>query len=84
MVSLKRKPRSLSSTLHHVGTIVPLAPMVVSGFYKATWITIIYRITNFPNAFYLGQADLECVNMSYLVLIPKLSGALAMKDFRPI
>jgi hypothetical protein len=58
--------------------------MVVPGFYKATWITIIYRIMNFLNVFYLGQADLECVNMSYLVLIPKLSGALAMKDFIPI
>ncbi|CAN6228096.1 unnamed protein product [Urochloa humidicola] len=39
---------------------------------------------DFLSAFHSGVADLERLNRSYMVLIPKKPGAIAVTDFRPI
>jgi hypothetical protein len=38
----------------------------------------------FLSAFQRGEADLERINSSYMVLIPKKPGALSVDAFRPI
>lgn len=38
----------------------------------------------FLSAFYHGQVQLERINKSYMVLIPKKPGAVAVDAFRPI
>jgi len=54
------------------------------SFYRAAWSTVRPQIMEFLLAFYHGTADLERINRSYMVLLPKKQGATAVSDFRPI
>lgn len=54
------------------------------SFYRAAWSTVQPQIMEFLSAFYHGTADLERINCSYMVLLPKKQGATAVSDFRPI
>ena len=42
------------------------------------------EVMDFLHAFYDGSAQLERVNRSFMVLIPKKPGAVAVDAFRPI
>ncbi|CAN6162275.1 unnamed protein product [Urochloa humidicola] len=54
------------------------------SFYKAAWNTIQPVVMHFLTAFQQGEVELERLNRSYMVLIPKKPGAVAPCDFRPI
>jgi hypothetical protein len=54
------------------------------SFYRAAWGTIKHDVMAFLSAFHQGQAQLERINRSYMVLIPKKPGAVAVDAFRPI
>lgn len=53
-------------------------------FYKASWHTISSDIVALFEAFHSHSTDLECLNRSYLVLLPKKEAARKPQDFRPI
>ena len=52
--------------------------------YRAAWSQVKPQVMAFLHAFHLGQAQLERINRSYMVLIPKKLGAVAVDAFRPI
>ena len=54
------------------------------SFYAAAWSTVEAEVMDFLHAFYDGSAQLERVNRSFMVLIPKKPGAVAVDAFRPI
>jgi hypothetical protein len=54
------------------------------GFYRAAWSTVKTQVMQFLSAFHRGEADLERINRTYMVLIPKKPDALSMDAFRPI
>ncbi|CAO2153322.1 unnamed protein product [Urochloa humidicola] len=54
------------------------------SFYRASWATVEPAVMDFLAAFQHGEADLERLNRSYMVLVPKKPGATAAADFRPI
>jgi mannosylglycoprotein endo-beta-mannosidase len=54
------------------------------SFYRAAWTSIKLEVMAFMSAFYHSQAQLERINRSYMVLIPKKPGAVAVDAFRPI
>jgi hypothetical protein len=54
------------------------------SFYRAAWATVKDRIMNFMAAFHQGSVQLERINRSHMILIPKKPGALAVDAFRPI
>jgi len=54
------------------------------SFYKAAWNTVQPQLMAFLDAFYNLEAELERVNRSYIVLIPKTTTAVAVTAFRPI
>jgi len=54
------------------------------AFYKAAWPTVKAQIMDFVAAFHRGEAQLERINRSHMVLIPKKPGAVDMDAFRPI
>ncbi|CAO2185858.1 unnamed protein product [Urochloa humidicola] len=54
------------------------------GFYKAAWSTVSASIMEFAAAFQEGSADLERLNRSYVVMLPKSATAVQAKDYRPI
>jgi hypothetical protein len=54
------------------------------AFYRAAWATIKVQVMNFMTAFYRGEAQLERINRSHMVLIPKKPGAVDVDAFRPI
>lgn len=53
-------------------------------FYKATWSTTSPEIFDPFDAFYTHSTNLEHLNRSYLVLLPKKDSARKPQDFRPI
>lgn len=55
-----------------------------AGFYQAAWQTVSPSVMAFLEAFYHGDVQLQRVNRSYMVLLPKTSGATAVTAFRPI
>jgi hypothetical protein len=55
-----------------------------SSFYKAVWHDVSGRLQHFLDELHQGIADLEQVNQSYLVLLPKHAGATTVGAFRPI
>jgi hypothetical protein len=55
-----------------------------SLFFKACWSTVSSDINALFAAFHSHDADLERLNGSYLVLLPKKEGARRPQDFRPI
>ncbi|CAO2039280.1 unnamed protein product [Urochloa humidicola] len=54
------------------------------GFYKASWSTVSPSIMQFAAAFHAGEADLERLNRSYVVMLPKKETAMRPADYRPI
>ncbi|XP_066383218.1 uncharacterized protein [Miscanthus floridulus] len=55
-----------------------------SLFFKHSWTVISADITALFSAFHMHSVDLERINRSYLVLLPKKEGARRPHDFRPI
>lgn len=53
-------------------------------FYKASWQTIASDIVALFDAFHSHSTDLERLNRSYLVLLPRNEVARKPQDFRPI
>lgn len=54
------------------------------GFYRAAWDTVKAHIMDFMYAFHQQSVQLERINRSYMVLLPKKPGATAVDAFRPI
>ena len=54
------------------------------SFYKAAWPTVQDRVMAFLEAFHNQTVDLERINRSYIVLIPKTPAAVTVTAFRPI
>jgi mannosylglycoprotein endo-beta-mannosidase len=54
------------------------------GFYSAAWGTIRNEVLKFLNSFHQGEVDLDRINRSYMVLLPKKPGAVTVDAFRPI
>jgi hypothetical protein len=54
------------------------------GFYCAAWDTVAPAVMAMANAFHRGGAELERLNHSFVVMIPKHSAATTAGDFRPI
>jgi mannosylglycoprotein endo-beta-mannosidase len=54
------------------------------SFYRAAWGTIKPQILDLLHNFYQGNVQLERINRSYMVLLPKKPGAVAVDAFRPI
>jgi len=54
------------------------------AFYRAAWPTVRVQITDFMAAFHRGDAQLESINRSHMVLIPKKLGAVDVDAFSPI
>jgi hypothetical protein len=54
------------------------------SFYLAAWSTVKHQILDFMNAFHFEDVQLERVNRSFMVLIPKKARATAIDAFRPI
>ena len=54
------------------------------AFYRAAWHTVKPEVMAFMNSFYNGEVQLERVNRSHMVLIPKLPAATAVDAFWPI
>lgn len=52
------------------------------SFYRAAWDSIKLEVMAFMHAFHQGQSQLERINRSYMVLIPKKPGATAVDCFR--
>lgn len=54
------------------------------SFYKCFWDLIHPNLMSFLTDFHARRADLNCVNKSYIFLIPKKNGACSPADFMPI
>lgn len=54
------------------------------SFYRAAWHTVKPKLMAFMHSFHRGDAQLERINRSYMVLIPKTPGATKVDAFRPI
>ena len=54
------------------------------AFYKLTWPRVKLEIMEFMHAFYRGEAQLERINRSHMVLLPKKVAAVEVEAFRPI
>jgi len=54
------------------------------SFYRVPWSSIKSQVMAFLQAFQQRQVQLERINRSYMVLIPKKPGAVAVDAFRPI
>ena len=55
-----------------------------SLFLKKCWQHIKGDFYKLCSDFYHGQANLECINTSYITLVPKQDGPETVNDFRPI
>ena len=54
------------------------------AFFRATWNETKGKIMDFLHAFHRGDAQLERINRSHVVLLPKKPGAIDVDAFRPI
>ncbi|CAD6264565.1 unnamed protein product [Miscanthus lutarioriparius] len=54
------------------------------SFYRVAWSSIKSQVMAFLQAFHQRQVQLERINRSYMVLIPKKPRAVAVDAFRPI
>ena len=54
------------------------------GFYTAVWPAVAGAVMNFAAEFHQGTADLERLNCSYIVMLPKHGAARRPGDYRPI
>jgi hypothetical protein len=53
-------------------------------FFKVAWPTVKVQIMQFMEAFHRGEAELDRINFSHMVLIPKKPTAVDVDAFRPI
>ncbi|CAN6342300.1 unnamed protein product [Urochloa humidicola] len=53
-------------------------------FFQANWDTLKADLLQLLNDFHSGHAELERINKAFLVLLPKKTAALLLKDYRPI
>lgn len=53
-------------------------------FMKSCWQVIKYDFYALCEEFYSGMINLECINSSFITLVPKVSNPETMSDFRPI
>ena len=53
-------------------------------FMKKCWHIIRSDFYSFCNDFYLGSAHLECINTSFITLVPKIDSPETVSDYRPI
>lgn len=53
-------------------------------FMKRCWQIITYDFYALCEEFYVGSANLECINSSYITLVPKIANPETVSDFRPI
>jgi len=81
-------PFSESEALHAVRSMNRCSALGPDGFgpsfYAAAWATVKKEVLQFLHAFHSGACQLERINRSYMVLIPKKQGAVAVDAFRPI
>lgn len=54
------------------------------NFYRRPRISVKDGVIALLNELHNGHASMECINRSFLVLLPKKPRALEMKDFKPI
>jgi hypothetical protein len=54
------------------------------AFYRAAWETVKVQVMNFMSAFHGGPINLDLINKSHMVLIPKKLAAVGVDSFRPI
>ncbi|CAO2142968.1 unnamed protein product [Urochloa humidicola] len=54
------------------------------GFYAAAWDTVAPAVLRFAAAFHAGQVELERLNRSFIVMLPKCADATKASDYRPI
>ncbi|KAK8446968.1 hypothetical protein SEVIR_9G572401v4 [Setaria viridis] len=54
------------------------------SFYRAAWPTAKQQVMELVNAFCQGTVELERINRSYMILLPKKPGATKVTDYRPI
>jgi exonuclease III len=54
------------------------------AFFRVAWPSVKRTIVDFAEAFHQGQADLERINRSHMVLLPKKPNAVDVDAFRPI
>ncbi|CAN6353941.1 unnamed protein product [Urochloa humidicola] len=66
------------------GTSAPGPDGFGPSFYKAAWATVKSTVMNFLQAFHRGEVELERVNRSYMVLLPKKPDATTVDAYRPI
>jgi hypothetical protein len=53
-------------------------------FMKRCWQIIKYDFYALCEEFYVGSANLECINSSYITLVPKIANPETVSDFKPI
>ncbi|WVZ95839.1 hypothetical protein U9M48_041553 [Paspalum notatum var. saurae] len=54
------------------------------SFYKAAWATVKGEVMGMLAGFHSGEVQLEQINRSYMILLPKKPGAVKVENFRPI
>jgi hypothetical protein len=54
------------------------------SFYKLRWVTVSYDVLSVLQALHSGHAELEHVNRSHTILLPKKDSACAAANFHPI
>jgi hypothetical protein len=54
------------------------------SFYKLTWPIVSPTVLSIFQSFHSGRAELERVNRSHIILLPKNGSARGAADFRPI
>ena len=54
------------------------------SFYKEAWATVKGKVMDVLASFHSGEVQLERINRSYMVLLPKKPGAVKVENFRPI
>lgn len=54
------------------------------SFYKLTWPIVSLTVLSIFQSFHSGRAELEQVNRSHIILLPKNGSARGAADFRPI
>ncbi|WVZ99078.1 hypothetical protein U9M48_044428 [Paspalum notatum var. saurae] len=54
------------------------------SFYAAAWSAVKTQVVGMAAAFHSGRLELDRINRSYMVLLPKKSEAKLVSDFRPI
>jgi len=54
------------------------------SFYRVAWPTVKCHIMRFLDAFHCGEVDMDRINRSFMVLLPKKPDAVSVDAFRPI